>query len=162
MSRINLQPVGILANLKPESWRKVKATWIPFSTEFYLDHSVPPTEDEITNFLQYRRDQGMKGTSLWSYFSHLNCVIRQYHNFRIQNRFPRITELLKGFCKGETIKKALIFTPNQLIQFRKAALEMKGSNCYLLVHGAVAEVATSGGLRMDEVKRYIFPKKLSR
>ena len=62
MSLSNIEPVGILENLKAESWRKVKATWTVFASEFYMDHSVAPTEKEITKFIKHRRAQGLKGT----------------------------------------------------------------------------------------------------
>ena len=79
--------------------------------------------------------------------------MRHFWGFRLQDKYPRIKVLMRSFCQGESVKKAAVFEEHELKKFRLAVWNTGGKNCRMLVRGAVMEVATSGGLRMDEVKK---------
>ena len=137
-----------------DSYKKYKTTYVDFCDRSgYNDFSMPPEEHHLTDYLKIRRSEGNRRTSLWAYHSHLNSVMRHFWGFRLQDKYPRIKVLMRSFCQGESVKKAAVFEEHELKKFRLAVWNTGGKNCRILVRGAVMEVATSGGLRMDEVKK---------
>ena len=141
-------------NTNETSFKKYLATYQDFCNRSgYSDFNKPPSEEEIRNFLQLRRSEKCVGNTLWSYFSHLNSICQHFWNIKLQDEYKRVTTMLKNYTRGETVKKAEVLNKSHVDRFRAIVWRSGTKDCKLLVRGALMEVATSGGLRMDEVKK---------
>jgi hypothetical protein len=80
--------------------------------EFHPDS--PPDELSILNFFHHLCiTKKWAATTLWSYFSRVNAVMKRSWGVNL-TKYPRLTELLKGFESGQKIKKASVFSPQQV------------------------------------------------
>ncbi len=59
--------------------------------------SGPPGEEAFTNFFKFLRlEKNLASTSLWTYYSCLNSMMKRKYNVKLQN-YPRLAMLLKGY-----------------------------------------------------------------
>ena len=63
--------------------------------------------------------------------------------------------MCKNYCRGEEVKKSEVLNKSHVDRFRAIVWRTGSKDCKLLVRGAVMDIATCGGLRMDEVKKYV-------
>ena len=81
------------------------------------DQFVPgaaPTEEAVLNYFHYLKfDCKWAPTTMWSTYARLNACIKRTHGFSLKS-FVRVSEALKSFESGHRVKKASIFTPQQV------------------------------------------------
>jgi len=82
--------------------------------EFHRDS--PPQQLSLLNYFHYLRTQkGWVATTLWSHFSRINAVMKRTWGVNLSVKYPRLSDLLKGYESGHRVKKASVFTPQQEI-----------------------------------------------
>ena len=112
----------------------------PKSIEFL---SRMPTEEELSNFFKYlREEKGMASSSMWTYYSQINGLIKGIYGGRLQ-QFPRITSLLKSYDVDEK-KKASCFESDDIAAF---STHPSATSPYWLVRKAIIILSYFGGLR---------------
>ena len=89
-----------LLTIKQESRNRYRKVWKGF-LDFCPNEdqllSRMPKEDELTAYFKHLREtKKMASSSLWTYYSMLNSVIRGIYRRRLQE-FPRNTSLLKAY-----------------------------------------------------------------
>ncbi len=73
-----------------------------------------PEELTLMNFFHHlRRDKKWAPTTLWSYFSRVNAVMKHTWGVNL-TIYPSLTNLLKAYESGHKVKKASVFTPQQV------------------------------------------------
>ena len=105
-----------LSLLKEGYSPKVKKIWMDFVSfcECSFDDSAPKEDSFLKYFKFLREDKKLASSSLWSYYSLLNTVMKNRYNTPLQ-QYPRITTLLKSF--SDIKKKASIFEYDELKTF---------------------------------------------
>ena len=98
---------------------KVKKLWEDFvdknNDEF---NENQPTENQfISYFKDLREEKSLSSSSIWTYYSSLNCVMKNRYGTPLQ-KYPRITTLLKSY-NGDVKKKAAIFESSDIEEFVK-------------------------------------------
>jgi hypothetical protein len=74
----------------------------------------PPEELTLMNFFHHlRRDKKWAPTTLWSYFSRVNAVMKRTWGVNL-TIYPSLTSLLKAYESGHKVKKASVFSPQQV------------------------------------------------
>jgi len=115
----------------------------PNSAEY---ESRTPKENELLDFFRHlRNDLKYSSSSMWTYYSMLNAVIKGKYGERLQ-KYPRITSLLKSY-DTDIKKKAPVFDTEDLETFVRSE---KLSTPYWLVRKVIMIVAFFGGLRHTE------------
>ena len=75
---------------------------------------VPPTEEQVLNYFHYLRfDCKWAPTTMWSTYARVNACVKRMYGFSLKS-FVRVSEALKSFESGHKVKKASIFTPQQV------------------------------------------------
>ena len=75
---------------------------------------VAPTEIQILNYFHYlRHEKKMAPTTLWSTYSRVNACVKRLFGFSLKN-FVRVSDVLKSYESGYKVKKASIFTPQEV------------------------------------------------
>jgi len=80
-----------------------------------FDVNVVPSELSIMNYFHHLRvDKRWVSTTLWSHFSRVNAVMKRTWGVNL-TIYPRLLQLLKGYETGHKVKKASVFSPQQVI-----------------------------------------------
>jgi hypothetical protein len=75
---------------------------------------VAPTELQLLNYFHFLKfEKKLAPTTLWSTYSRINACVKRLHGFSLKN-FARVTEVLKSFESGYKVKKASIFSPQEV------------------------------------------------
>ena len=64
-------------------------------------------------------------------------------------KWPRIFDMIASYCRGESVKKASVFTRDEILQFLK---EAPNENRYWLIRKVVVTTAFFGGNRLHELR----------
>ena len=77
--------------------------------------NVVPTEIQILNYFHYLKNvKHLAPTTLWSTYSRVNACVKRLFGFSLKN-YVRVTDVLKSYESGYKVKKASIFTPQEVI-----------------------------------------------
>ena len=137
-----------LLNVKDGSRGKYRKCWNDFTSFFPLKKDefslgMPCEEDFTSYFKHLREEKKMASSSLWTYYSMLNSVVKGIYGKKLQTEFPRLTSFIKAY-DTDIKKKAMCFEPEDIADFvRRDSI----SNPYWLVRKAVMIVSFFGGLR---------------
>ncbi len=112
-----------------------------------------PTDLQVLNYFHYlRHELKFAPTSLWSIYARVNAVMKRVFGVSL-NSYSRVGDVLKSYDSGHVVKKAGIFTPQQIEDFvTDPALTTK----YWLVRKVVCLVGYYGGFRNKELKSLKF------
>ena len=76
--------------------------------------NVAPTEIQILNYFYFlRHEKKLAPTTLWSTYSRVNACVKRLFGFSLKN-FVRVSDVLKSYESGYKVKKASIFTPQEV------------------------------------------------
>jgi len=76
---------------------------------------VAPTEEDFQNYFRFLKDdQHFVASSLWCTSAKLNACLKREFGIKLQD-FPCVSELLKSFDYGHVVKKAKIFSPQEVL-----------------------------------------------
>ena len=80
--------------------------------------NVAPTEIQILNYFYFlKHEKNLAPTTLWSTYSRVNACVKRLYGFSLKN-FVRVTDVLKSYESGYKVKKASIFTPQEVYQLK--------------------------------------------
>ena len=80
--------------------------------------NVAPTEIQILNYFYFlKHEKNLAPTTLWSTYSRVNACVKRLFGFSLKN-FVRVTDVLKSYESGYKVKKASIFTPQEVYQLK--------------------------------------------
>ena len=132
----------------------VKRVWLDFveySGNTYENES--PTEGDLKAYFCYLRQQKkMASSSLWTYYSMVNTVVRNRYSLSLQ-QYPRLTTLLKSF-DTDIKKKAKVFETDDVVSF----VRHSNQSPYWLVRKVIIIIAFFGGLRHTELMEVMVEK----
>ena len=75
----------------------------------------PPTEEQVLNYFCHLKNECKQApTTLWSTYARINACVKRSYGFSLKT-FVRVSEALKSFESGHRVKKASIFTPQQVV-----------------------------------------------
>ena len=78
-----------------------------------FNRDSPPNQLSLLNYFHFlRTKKGWQPTTLWSHFSRINAVMKRSWGVNL-TKYPRLTDLLKGYESGHRVKKASVFSPQQ-------------------------------------------------
>ncbi len=81
--------------------------------------NVAPTELQILNFFHYlKHEKNFAPTTLWSTYSRVNACVKRLFGFSLKS-FVRVTDVLKSYESGYKVKKASVFTPQEVLYHLK-------------------------------------------
>ncbi len=127
-----------------ERFLKSKNQWKP---------NVVPTDLQILNYFHYlKNDLKWAPTTLWSTYARINAVMKRVFGVSL-NSYTRVSDILKTYDSGYTVKQAGIFTPQQIEDF---VSDPQLSSKYWLVRKVVCLVGYYGGFRNVELKSLKF------
>jgi hypothetical protein len=76
--------------------------------------NVRPKEDEVLNYFHYLRHQKhFAPTTLWSTYARINACVKRIYGFSLKE-YVRVSDVLKSYETGYSVKKASTFTPGQV------------------------------------------------
>ena len=137
-----------------QQYRRIWAQFRDFVAEVDFE-SAPPGEESFVRFFNYlRQEKKYASTTLWTYYSCLNSMMKRKYNFKLQD-LPRLTMLIKGY-DTDIKSKAHIFEETQLKSFMLGNMECS----YWLVRQALSIVAFFGGLRLQECNDLVLEKMI--
>ena len=88
-----------------ERYLKSKKQFVP---------NVAPSEIQILNYFHYlKHEKKMAPTTLWSTYSRVNACVKRLFGFSLKN-FVRVSDVLKSYESGYKVKKASIFSPQEV------------------------------------------------
>ena len=88
-----------------ERYLKSKKQFVP---------NVAPSEIQILNYFYFlRHEKKMAPTTLWSTYSRVNACVKRLFGFSLKN-YVRVSDVLKSYESGYKVKKASIFTPQEV------------------------------------------------
>ena len=127
-----------------ERFLKAKNHWEP---------DVCPNDLQVLNYFHHlRHDLKWAPTTLWSTFARINTVMKRLYGVSM-NSFTRVADVLKSYECGYKVKRAGIFTPQQIEDF---VSDPELSSKYWLVRKAVCLIGYYGGFRNVELKSLKF------
>ncbi len=120
-----------------------------------FEPNVAPSETLLLNYFHHLRSvEKWQATSIWSQYSRLNGVLKR--KFRLSMKtMPNVTDLLKSYEVGHRVKKANVFTPQQI---EDMIMDPELTSRYWLVRKVVALVGYFGGMRNTELRSIEFGK----
>ena len=114
---------------------------------------APPTEIQMLNYFHYlRQDRKWAPTTLWSHYARINACIKRKFGFSMKT-FVRVSDALKSYESGHHVKKAAIFSPQEIEDF---VTDSQLSSRYWLVRKVICLVGYFGGFRSIELKSLVF------
>ncbi len=135
-----------------QQYSRIWAHFRNFVTEVDFE-TGPPGEEAFTRYFNFLRLQKKYASStLWTYYSCLNSIMKRKYNFKLQD-LPRLTMLVKGF-DTDIKNKAPIFEETQLKAFMLGTME----SSYWLVRQAMSIVSFFGGLRIQECQDLVLER----
>lgn len=73
-----------------------------------------PTEEQVLNYFHHlRHDKHFAPTTLWSTYARINACVKRLYGFSLKEHV-RVSDVLKSYETGYTVKKASTFTPGQV------------------------------------------------
>ena len=127
-----------------EKFLKSKNQWEP---------NTCPSDLHVLNYFYYlRHELKWAPTTLWSTYARINAVMKQLYGVSL-NSFTRVGDILKSYDSGHVVKRAGIFTPQQIEDF---VSDPELSSKYWLVRKAVCLIGYYGGFRNIELKSLKF------
>ena len=76
--------------------------------------NVAPTEIQILNNFHFlKHEKHLAPTTLWSTYSRVNACVKRLFGFSLKN-FVRVSDVLKSYESGYKVKKASIFSPQEV------------------------------------------------
>ena len=127
-----------------EKFLKGRNQWVP---------NTCPTDLQILNYFYHlRHDLKWAPTTLWSTYARINAVMKRLYGVSL-NSFTRVGDVLKSYESGHVVKKAGVFTPQQIEDF---VSDLALSSKYWLVRKAVCLIGYYGGFRNIELKSLKF------
>jgi hypothetical protein len=77
--------------------------------------NVAPTELQVLNYFYFlKHEKNLAPTTLWSTYARINACVKRLYGFSLKD-FVRVTDVLKSYEGGYKVKKASIFTPQEVI-----------------------------------------------
>ena len=123
-----------------ERFLKSKNQWVRNSV---------PTDLMVLNYFHYlRHDLKWAPTTLWSTYARINAVMKRVFGVSLKS-YTRVADVLKSYDSGYTVKKAGVFTPQQI---EDLVTDPQLSSKYWLVRKAVCLIGYYGGFRNKELK----------
>ena len=114
-----------------------------------MGKKAKPEESDYLQYFDYLHNvKGLKASTLWSIYSMLNAIHQREYGARLQNIFPRLTQLLKTYNSTYERKVASVFQKKDIDEY----LSIKETTPYVLVRKAIVAIAISGGLRTSELR----------
>lgn len=147
MSKI-ISDEDVFSQIKDKSKKAYVKLWMDFKqfSVTYNSEEGPPGEDIIIEFFKHLRlVKNSASTSMWTFYSYLNSVLKRKYNFQLQS-LPRVKMLLLGY-ETDIKKKAAIFDEALLKDFMVEPME---DDTYWEVRQVIAIVSFFGGLRFVE------------
>ncbi len=127
-----------------EKFLKAQNQWEP---------NTCPTDLHVLNYFHYlRHDLKWALTTLWSTYARINAVTKRLFGVSL-NSYSRVADVLKSYDSGHVVKKAGVFTPQQIEDF---VTDPQLSSKYWLVRKVVCLVGYYGGFRNIELKNLKF------
>ena len=127
-----------------EKFLKSKNQWEP---------NTCPSDLHVLNYFWYlRHELKWAPTTLWSTYARINAVMKRLYGVSL-NSFTRVGDILKSYESGHVVKRAGIFTPQQIEDF---VTDPELSSKYWLVRKAVCLIGYYGGFRNIELKSLKF------
>ena len=127
-----------------ERFLKSKKQWQP---------NVAPSDLQVLNYFYYLRNElKWAPTTLWSTYARINVVMKRLYGVSL-NSYKRVSDVLKSYESGHTVKQAGIFTPQQIEDF---VTDPELSSKYWLVRKVVCLIGYYGGFRNIELKSLKF------
>ena len=112
-----------------------------------------PTDLQVLNYFHHlRHDLKWAPTTLWSTYARINAVMKRLYGVSL-NSYTRVGDILKSYDSGHKVKRAGIFTPQQIEDF---VTDPELSSKYWLVRKVVCLVGYYGGFRNIELKSLKF------
>ncbi len=91
-----------------EKFLKARNQWEP---------NTCPTDLQVLNYFHYLRHELKHApTTLWSLYARINAVMKRVFGVSL-NSYSRVGDVLKSYDSGHVVKKAGIFTPQQIEDF---------------------------------------------
>lgn len=76
--------------------------------------NAEPTEEQVLNYFHHlRHDKHFAPTTLWSTYARINACVKRLYGFSLK-KYVRVSDVLKSYETGYTVKKASTFTPGQV------------------------------------------------
>ncbi len=86
--------------------------------------NVAPTEIQILNYFHHLKfEKNLAPTTLWSTYSRVNACVKRMFGFSLKN-FVRVSDVLKSYESGYKVKKASIFSPQEVLLSIEVAIFM--------------------------------------
>jgi hypothetical protein len=112
-----------------------------------------PTDLQVLNYFYHlRHDLKFAPTTLWSLYARINAVMKRLYGVSL-NSYTRVGDVLKSYDSGHVVKKAGVFTPQQIEDF---VSDPQLNSKYWLVRKVVCLVGYYGGFRNKELKSLKF------
>ena len=80
----------------------------------FVEGSAPSEEDFLNYFTYLKDDRHFAPNTIWCTSAKLNACVKREYGFKLQD-YPSVSELLKSFDQGHIVKKAKIFTPQEVL-----------------------------------------------
>jgi hypothetical protein len=117
--------------------------------------NVVPTETMLLNYFRYLKTvKRWVATSIWSQYSRINGVLKLRFGFSLKD-FPSVTDLLKSYEVGHRVKKASVFSPQQI---EDMIVDPELTSRYWIVRKVICLIGYYGGLRSIELRSIEFRK----
>ena len=113
----------------------------------------PPSEEQMLNYFHFlKHEKKWAPTTLWSTYARLNACVKRKYGFSLK-AFVRVGDSLKSYESGHHVKKASIFSPQEIEDF---VTDCQLSSRYWLVRKVICLVGYFGGFRSCELKSLVF------
>ncbi len=127
-----------------ERFLKSRNQWTP---------DVAPSDLQVMNYFYFlRHEMKFAPTTLWSTYARINAVMKRLYGVSL-NSYKRVSDVLKSYESGHSVKQAGIFTPQQIEDF---VTDPELSSKYWLVRKVVCLIGYYGGFRNVELKSLKF------
>ena len=76
--------------------------------------NVAPTEIQVLNYFHFlKHEKNLAPTTLWSTYSRINACVKRLYGFSLKS-FVRVSDVLKSYESGYKVKKASVFSPQEV------------------------------------------------
>ena len=80
--------------------------------------NIAPTEIQVLNYFHFlKHEKHLAPTTLWSTYSRVNACVKRLFGFSLKN-FVRVSDVLKSYESGYKVKKASIFSPQEVLSIK--------------------------------------------
>ena len=102
-----------------------------------FDEEAPQEVDLLSYFKHLREIKKLASSSLWVFYSHVNCIMKNRYGLKLQT-FPRLTTQLKSY-DTDIKKKAAVFETRDIETF----IQHPNSTPYWLVRKVNIQILRS-------------------